>query len=139
MKNSDLPAKPLWPNPLPMTKDVQMYNGKRIIQAGCHRPDIFLDNDRSCDFCHHYPTCTISLRRHSTEPKRKRKGIEETDETKAPDVADVPNVPNIVTEETKAPVTPPKEIVTPTLNADGTPKKRRGRPPGSKNKPKVQA
>lgn len=74
---------PLWTKPLaaPEKSDRPM---DAIVQVACDRPDIYLDHDRSCDFCPHYPYCTVNARRHSTDPKRKRIETEEKIEVSKP-------------------------------------------------------
>lgn len=39
-------------------------------EGACHRPDIFLDNDRSCNKCRLYENCRASCRKLSDEKKK---------------------------------------------------------------------
>ena len=116
MKTKMETPKPLWPNPLPMTTEVRMYNDRLWPQVACERSDIYLDHDKSCDFCPYYPICTISIRRHSTEPKKKRQYNKEENTEKEVKTEPVSTTPTTTTPE-DAPVI-----------------RRRGRPKGSENK-----
>jgi hypothetical protein len=42
-----------------------------VTKGSCIRPDIFLDNDRSCDNCPYYDHCECHIKRLSNEKKRK--------------------------------------------------------------------
>ena len=111
--------------PLPVTTEVRMYKTHILTQSCCERPDIYLDHDRSCDFCPYYPECTvIHLRRHSSEAKKKRREVGDKSEEVT---TEVPVVVTVALNEDF-----PQNFV-PVVKA---PKAKRGRPVGSKNKPK---
>lgn len=52
------------------------YCMKHTREGGCWRPDIFLNNDRSCDTCRLYENCRATCRRLSHEKKRKYNEID---------------------------------------------------------------
>ena len=43
-----------------LSKDVE--DTKKLTKAACIRPDIYLDNNNSCNACHIYENCACSLK-----------------------------------------------------------------------------
>jgi hypothetical protein len=49
------------------TKNLISYSEgiKMVTQNACIRPDIYLDNDRTCDYCMYYEDCACNLKKVS--------------------------------------------------------------------------
>lgn len=43
-----------------------------VTSGACIRPDIYLNNDRSCDNCPYYEFCNCGIKRLSNERKKKK-------------------------------------------------------------------
>lgn len=122
-----------WPilHPRPFPVITENLGGKdhmiaECSKSSCIRPDLYLDGGRSCDCCDVYPVCLSHLRTHSSEGKNVKKT-----QPKESQPVELPPPDRVTEVKAEHPV---EERVTSV--EDAPPKKRRGRPPGSKNKPK---
>jgi hypothetical protein len=67
-KNSAYIVKPRAPQYIDLTNEKQVAE---LTKSSCLRPDIFLNNDRSCNLCHIYQLCKCPIK-HWDDPSERR-------------------------------------------------------------------
>lgn len=137
----------LWKEPIPTIQTEGLVGDQATMQnatltAGCMRPDVYLDNERTCDCCPIYPYCKSYLRFHSKDDKKLRRTFSTERASTATATA---SATTSETESSESATTMPSEPVQSSSSSSSSfvdpampVKRKQGRPKGSKNKPKVK-